>query len=229
MKDCGEVSRALVATARREPLDAAEQALLERHLEICADCRLALANQRMLSAGLAVLAESDGRPPAELKAALMAEVRREVRRHGRVRKWPWVAAAAAALFAGAYLVTPHFARPDNPPVVKLAPPSLAPAGEIQRVARPAVQVKLKRRHRATVPRPSQAEEAPGEVATDFFAIPYTEPLRPEERADVFRVEVPRASMAAFGLPVAGGRLDSAIAADVVVGEDGVTRAIRFIR
>jgi hypothetical protein len=67
------------------------------------------------------------------------------------------------------------------------------------------------------------------VATDFFEIPYSEPLRPEERADVFRIQMPRANMAVFGLPVAGGRLDSRVTADVLVGEDGVMRAIRFIR
>jgi hypothetical protein len=74
----------------------------------------------------------------------------------------------------------------------------------------------------------QVEEQP-EVATDFFEIPYTEPLRPEERADVFRMQMPRASMAVYGLPVSGGRLDSHVTADVLMGEDGVARAIRFIR
>jgi hypothetical protein len=68
-----------------------------------------------------------------------------------------------------------------------------------------------------------------EVATDFFAIPYVEPLRPDQRADVYRVQMPRAGMAVFGLPVVGGRLDSRVTADVLMGEDGVVRAVRFIR
>ena len=67
------------------------------------------------------------------------------------------------------------------------------------------------------------------MATDFIEIPYAEPLRPEERADVFRIQMPRANMAVFGLPVTGGRLDSRITADVLMGEDGVVRAVRFIR
>jgi hypothetical protein len=36
-------------------------------------------------------------------------------------------------------------------------------------------------------------------------------------------------MAVYGLPVPGGRLNTRIKADVLMGEDGVARAIRFIR
>jgi hypothetical protein len=139
-------------------------------------------------------------------------------------KWAAMAVAAAilaAVFVGAThhpekIVTSVAPRVEEPLQVRVAP------------AATAKQRKPARRRRVVKVRPPPVEQAP-EVATDFFEIPYAEPLRPEERADVFRIEIPRANMAVFGLPVAGGRLDSSVTADVLIGEDGVMRAIRFIR
>jgi len=112
------------------------------------------------------------------------------------------------------------ARVEAP--VTARPPVHATPAVTAKVARPA-----KRRRVVKVQAPP-VDETP-EVATEFFEIPYAEPLRPEERVDVFRFEMPRANMAVFGLPVIGGRLDSRVTADVLTGEDGVVRAIRFIR
>ena len=44
-----------------------------------------------------------------------------------------------------------------------------------------------------------------------------------------RVELPRSSLASFGLPVNLERAGERIKADVVVGNDGMARAIRFVR
>jgi len=79
------------------------------------------------------------------------------------------------------------------------------------------------------PAPLAEQAQAPEIATDFFEIPYVEPLRPDQRGDVFRIQMPRANMAVFGLPLSGGRLDARVTADVLMGEDGVARAIRFIR
>jgi hypothetical protein len=46
---------------------------------------------------------------------------------------------------------------------------------------------------------------------------------------VLRVELPRSSLASFGLPVNLERAGERIKADVVVGNDGMARAIRFVR
>jgi hypothetical protein len=62
----------------------------------------------------------------------------------------------------------------------------------------------------------------------FFVFPYAPALEPHENAEIYRVRVPRATLAEFGLP-SGSRLDESIQADLVIGSDGVTRAIRFIR
>jgi hypothetical protein len=55
---------------------------------------------------------------------------------------------------------------------------------------------------------------------------------PMTEGHVVRMEVPRASLVSFGLVPADG-IDSAasakVLADVIVGDDGLARAVRFVR
>jgi hypothetical protein len=44
-----------------------------------------------------------------------------------------------------------------------------------------------------------------------------------------RVEVPRATLLSLGLPLNLERGDSHVKADLLVGDDGMTRAIRLVR
>jgi hypothetical protein len=46
---------------------------------------------------------------------------------------------------------------------------------------------------------------------------------------VVRVELPRSAMASFGLPVNFERAGGRVKADVLLGDDGIARAIRFVR
>ena len=46
---------------------------------------------------------------------------------------------------------------------------------------------------------------------------------------VVRVELPRSALESFGLPMNMERAGERIKADVVVGHDGLARAIRFVR
>ena len=65
--------------------------------------------------------------------------------------------------------------------------------------------------------------------TEFVAIPYTGAFATTERLDVYRVQMPREMVAQFGLPLSASGFGSVATADVVVGNDGVARAIRFVR
>jgi AcrR family transcriptional regulator len=83
--------------------------------------------------------------------------------------------------------------------------------------------------RPTPEAPQPTEVASREIATDYIPIGYSTPLSPNEFAQIIRVSVPRSDMAQFGLPI---RLDTGperVTADVVLGEDGVARAIRFVQ
>jgi hypothetical protein len=68
---------------------------------------------------------------------------------------------------------------------------------------------------------------PRELATDFF--PLTGIALPFEHGEVVRVTVPAATMLTVGLPVPEERMADPIQADVLIGEEGLARAIRFVR
>jgi len=236
MSGCEEVRDILVAEARGESVTSLGKRFLSEHVESCPDCRRRLANQQRLSGALAMVGSEASAPPAHLRAALMAEFQKQqkvtpIRRP--ILTWAAIAAVAAALLLAVFLnkdrqpsaaTQPAQTKVEVPVVVQPAPVIAPPVQASQ-------PVKVRRRPvaRQVMAKAAPRTESDPEVVTDFFEIPYSEPLRPEERADVYRIQMPRANMAVFGLPVSGGRLDSRITADVLMGEDGVARAIRFIR
>ena len=246
MKNCKEFHPLIVAAARREPVSAE----LEEHLEACPECCVALANQRSLTAALGAMAKSAPVAPPAIQAALLAELRSQTNLApaistsrpinlphwiptlpSRARKQAVLATAAIAAAVALALFWPESQTPAPPQIARVVPPP-PPVVEQSKPAPQPVRQLPARAKRRKAPRPVSTAPAPEpqpEVATDFYPVPYTEPLRPTQRADIYRVQVPRATMAAFGIPVIGGRLDSQITADVIVGEDGVTRAVRFIR
>lgn len=68
----------------------------------------------------------------------------------------------------------------------------------------------------------------GEVATDFLPLNEGGGLDPLDSGQVVRVELPRSALVSFGLPMNVERAHEPITADVLLGEDGVARAVRFI-
>jgi hypothetical protein len=81
--------------------------------------------------------------------------------------------------------------------------------------------------RATVVSESGSGSA-DEVSTDFFPLAYSNV--PAPAGHMVRIQVPRAALASFGVPsFAGDDASSTVLADVVVGDDGLARAVRFVR
>jgi hypothetical protein len=54
-------------------------------------------------------------------------------------------------------------------------------------------------------------------------------LTPIDSGSVVRIELPRSALESFGFPMNMERAGERIKADVVVGNDGLARAIRFVR
>ncbi|MGA1369045.1 MAG: hypothetical protein ACO394_11075 [Blastocatellia bacterium] len=75
----------------------------------------------------------------------------------------------------------------------------------------------------------EAEEADEELVTDFFPLYAGQQLVPLERGRLIRTLVPRSLLGTLGLPVHPDWAIFPIKADVVVGEDGTARAVRFVR
>jgi hypothetical protein len=80
-----------------------------------------------------------------------------------------------------------------------------------------------------VPAPPAVVEAAQEVTTEFFPLFYASV--PAIQSHVVRMELPRASLARFGLMSADGidHVSGTVLADVLVGDDGLARAVRFVR
>ncbi len=67
---------------------------------------------------------------------------------------------------------------------------------------------------------------PREIVTQFFPLMDVPP--PFERGELLRVSVAADAMRAVGLPVDEDHLADRVQADVLVGQEGLPRAIRFV-
>jgi hypothetical protein len=68
-----------------------------------------------------------------------------------------------------------------------------------------------------------------EVATEFMPLGYLNPRSLQDGGQIVRVEVPRTTLASFGLPVNMERYNEKVKADILLGVDGRARAIRFVQ
>jgi hypothetical protein len=176
-------------------------------------------NEKTLTDALRVLAESTPREaPPELESRLTAAFRRQSQKRRLLRWVPVVATTAAAAAVLATLIRlPHNPPPPAAITYKVASPEISVA-----TARPPVP----RRHH-TIRRPQPAP--PDEIATAFFTLPEARDLPPPEAETMVRVQLPRSTMRLVGLPVNEERADERIRADMLLGQDGIARAVRFVQ
>jgi hypothetical protein len=185
-------------------------------------------------------------------------VQREIAKGNEARSpWPpskalrrWLAilaptAVAAAIVISMFLVLPG--PPTDQPLLAdatLNDPVLAPIAEnkfqettpfpevetrpsrqmtssTNRTRRPIIRPHAERRIK-----PAVDASKPAEIKTEFIALNYA---ASPTSGQVVRVKVPRSMMVTLGLVARVERPTNLIDAEVVVGDDGLTRAIRFIR
>jgi hypothetical protein len=68
-----------------------------------------------------------------------------------------------------------------------------------------------------------------ELADGFYPLPDADALSPLETAMVVRVELPMSSLRLMGVPVNGASAAQLIQADVLLGQDGLARGVRFVQ
>lgn len=175
--------------------------------------------------GLKALRDENPEPSPDVKKWLL----REFRAHRQpVRRWVWWGIPAAAAITAVVIAVMWFStRPASvhnrvlslrqEPVQK---PVQAPA--VIAVNKP-VSVQRPQRKRVRRPPPPKPQEP-----LEFIALPYGKIAGPLERGTVVRVSLPGSAMAEVGLPVNPDRMFEPVQADVVLGEDGIARAIRFV-
>lgn len=185
---------------------------------------------------LRTLAENDRERKAspEVEARLVGAFHLRHARHARrvrlIRRgtlWAGIATLAAGLVIALLLGPNRTPRPvvSAAPVVSLVPETARPAPEVEPTPRVA-QAPRKLAPKAVALQRSERQPEPREVVTDFF--PLMNPSPSFERGQMLRVQLPAAAMQTVGLPVREEHLDDLVQADVLVGEEGMPRAIRFV-
>jgi hypothetical protein len=186
-------------------------------------------SEEHIVAALRALAEED----AELEAPLRVEdrVRKAFRRKHVARKWrnglTWSLALAAAVIVVVFIGMrdKQHSPPPRAKEVATRPPQLAVVDHIsdpQPVEIPPASVPARQVRRIA----PKSDPQPREVVTEFF--PLLDVAPPFERGELLRVTVPASTMRKVGLPVNENRLADRVYADVLVGNEGLARAIRFV-
>lgn len=180
------------------------------HAAGCEACARLLAEQLLLAEELhaAVDRWREIEAPPRVEAGLLAAFRSQQKRQARAHRM-WLPVLTWASAAAVLIVLAALAFRGRQPV---APHRAAPAG-----TQWAVEV---------MPQGWTPDDA---IASgDFIALPNAEQVSENDDVNVVRMEVPRTAMLAVGLPVNLERASEMIEADVMVGSDGMARAVRFV-
>ncbi len=235
---CQEFETHVIDLARRAVMDAAVRAEALGHAGECPPCGSLLADQQRLSKGLRELA-STGREialPAAVEATLL-EAFRENRAAASIvhrPRWaPWLAVAAILLAVFGAVTLMIRATGDPQPVVPdLARESARPVDE--RPSMPALEdqtrpTAVKAGHSRRPKREPVRRLTGHEITTDFIPLSYGAEYIPIESGQIIRVKLPRSSLISFGLPMSQERIDEQVKADILVSNDGLAHAIRFVQ
>lgn len=181
---------------------------LVNHASECAACAGRLAREQRLTAKLRILSAelSDVSTPARVEANLLAAFRatHEIGSRTQTRWWrmPVVAWTAAGAMAAALVVGVAVL-----PKRHVAPPATHHSAS--------TQVEL-------------ASFNNQETDDGFIRIPNTPQIDPNDDVNVVRMELPKSAMLAVGLNVSPEQVSDTVEAEVMLGSDGLARAVRFM-
>jgi hypothetical protein len=231
------------------------RAQLAEHAASCPGCARRLAAEQSLTAMFKVAASEKEEAPPRIEAALISSFRERHAEWPRDAAWwfmswrPSLLRVCVALpligilLAAAYIQIRHFAGQAGSrsailrtlvprtgtslPAAKESAPERAAtrAQAVRALARPEAAQPINRRQLAD----AHKDAATPEIATDFIALTSAAELSSMESGQLVRVMLPRSSLASFGLPFNQELREKPVAAQVLIGQDGVARAIRFLQ
>ena len=224
------------------------------HSGSCSRCAARLADERALTALLKHARADGGDASAHVETAILSAFRsrwirvtpaaapQPVRRTLSSAYWSIAAALVITVIGVAAFRLLHFSGPDRNrgeirarneaarevPMQTVTPPAPATAGEGSAPAQVASSAKPAAAKSVTG-RPAHPESQPAdEMGTDFILLTPESELFSIESGQLIRVLLPRTVLASYGLPVNQERLSKPVAAQVLISQDGVARAIRFL-
>jgi hypothetical protein len=192
------------------------------HAESCADCARLMTELESLDSGLHAMAVAVAgwQAPASVEAALLSEFRRQKLASTRWSVRRQIVAfgtAAAALMALGFSLH-HY----------MVPKDLGGAGVAHMVDTPAPPSATANPQTTAVQDAANVIDADGSEYASFVPLPYADDPSALDDGTVVRVEMPRAALASFGLPVAAMESDGTVRADLIVSADGTPQAIRLV-
>jgi hypothetical protein len=216
--NCQEIEAIVTDLARNSAIEVEARDRALAHVRECRQCSVRLADETRLTEGLLAWAAAsmEGQAPPGVEEKLLAAFRRQPApvRHGR----GWLTIAAAGSIAAAILL---FKLPEPLPVAP-PPPKVA---TVAQAPAPAIEIKKTRQaNRLSHRRPVQPE-----IATEFLPVAEDDGWTPLDGGRLVRVKLPRTALGVFGLPVDQERGPERVQADVMLSNDGILRAIRFVR
>lgn len=250
--NCRELEQSIVELTDGSLMDAAQRSLAQAHAEACAHCAARLAAERRTVAALRALAARDSAvsAPAHLRHALEAAFDQNCgalnQAPASARQWlrRGLAAAAAILLLFALAVSLWQRMNEQEIKADGKQPETAPTPRREAVA-PEVQTgqtdndsavsqvagrteaPARRRSRRPVKTELRPATANDEEIAELFALTPLAATEPAEFEQVVSIEIPRSTLMLWGVPVNADRVGENVKAEVVIGEDGVARAIRI--
>jgi hypothetical protein len=179
------------------------------HVRECAGCAARMERARNLAAGLRAMAAGMTRTeaPSRVESRLLKAFRAQTGNPEVLRirrRWipaaTWAAAVAAMIAVGVFLVR------DRPPA------------EVDRGAPRAVELAL------LEPAGTGFESA---IEEGFLLLPGAAQMGGADGVSILHVELRRSAMMQVGIEVSPERADETVQAEVLVGSDGLARAVRF--
>jgi anti-sigma factor RsiW len=179
-----------------------------RHLAECSACAARMIRHRELEAGFRAVAASFRRveAPPRVEARLRSAFRRQTGSESRASSRRWIPVATwAAAFAAMFALAALLVRDRQPEAAR--PP-------VQRTIELAM-LQPQADYEGFIPLPNSAGVAAGDAAD-------------EDDVNLVRVAVPRSAMIALGLDVSADRVGELVEADVLLGSNGIARAVHFL-
>ncbi len=236
--NCRDFESLVGDLARKQLMDEEVSRKALVHAQSCTSCEGQLAEERLLFAQLRLLAVSMEREtaPAELENTLISVYRQKVPSDTRslstvlrssLRSIPWnsrrVRAAAAAIVLSAIsLQLLLIILPSTLPTDTLEPP-------VQPIEQAGNNDALQEGSLSASTPVGTPPSSPARLASDF--IPLVPCYAPGcfDGGQLMRVTMPRPALTFLGLPINEQFIQEPVTADVLISEDGVVRAIRFVR
>ena len=217
-------AEALLVLALDDELAPGEKLAVMRHLESCSECREKWEEIEKTSERVAAYHREflQSRVPAISTAPALARIGRKPDR--RIRRWLPVAAAIAVAAGVTVLLWVRHPIPADRKLAQNAPAHLpavtARASSIAQNPTP--------QHRVRRPKPANLA-AVQEDRTPYVALPFSDRALPLNDATVVRMELPAEQLQLTGLTIEGNHSGSLVQADVLMGIDGLPRAIRLVQ